>query len=218
MGIYDYENYSSRLSVRKKSVVVDGVTTKVNMSLLEEMQNNQNFLKKFLDATSILNDYTNKFNRPLFKITHLREDIYFINCLVTNQKTNIVYPFVFAVNAKTIYKRFKVFYGEDSQEYFTSKTCTVSDYLYLMINSTNRVTVNFWSSELTLIASHSSDSEPTTDYNKFAFTNNQNVHVTWFEHYNKRMWIALLNDTDLNDFTTSSGGSTYNDDLAKTYS
>lgn len=148
-------------------------------------------------------------NRHCFKFSKLREEIFFIKCYVTgiderhNDTTNTTEikhragDACFLVTEESFWNRFLVFKSKNSNnnERFTKKDCSVSDLINMIIlndPSIGRVIVNLYPEEEDNVYAvfTSSPNKVLTS----GFINKGVCKFTGCQHYNKRMWIALLQD------------------------
>lgn len=217
MGAYDYEYYN-----KKKSIFP--VKSEDKISMLEEMIGSgevipdlrPSFANQIRGYFDDQNDYTKLFNRSVFKISRLREDVYLFNTLITNFENNDINSFVFAVNSRTIFRRFRVYKKDEIQPY-PIKDLAVRDFINLLLDSQNRITLHFWKNEQELIETNKTLTNFNFQYYKFGLFEGMPINITNYTNYNKRLLIGIINETNLLQFNNPSSDSYFNDELFEYY-
>lgn len=190
-----------QFAYRTKEVGVTASSTNVNVSEYIKLVKNTNFFLPI--ARSIHKTFPDHvFNKNIFKVTKLREEIFFIN-VVIKQPNKPKFNVILAVNDNSFWKRFDIkriitngsetnYVPMRKQDFNNSASQLIDDcisnpteYLIKM-----RFIYNEQEDQIT-----SFEREQTQEVNleqKIIDTDTTVVEFTGVSHYNKRTWIAIL--------------------------
>lgn len=219
MGLYDYEKmHSQEFPVKYNGAKV---------SQLEMMSLNKNWLNEVNPYVSSSDPIVKLLNRPVFKATQLREEIYFITCRCYNAESKFN-DFTFIVNENTIFKRFRIYKDvSKSDEFFLRGEVNLNEFLTLFNDKNYRKVFRFFGDEQTkfneaLESIDISIEKTYKHYLDYGFTNGMIIEPLNIQHFNKRTWIYLLmtHNTLMNlnlNYKTVGNDAYYDNEFAKKY-
>lgn len=214
MGLHDYEHLSAKIHPVK-------TTTGKERSYLVAMANNVNWLNSVYPWVLKDDPITDLFNRPVFKATKLREEIFFIKCKLYNIDGDIN-EFVFVVNEHSIYKRFRIYREKNSSLFFTNIDTPLNEYIDMIKSCNYRIDLRLFNNEIENLKLIYRDLPAGYQYyENYGFRNGSIIEPISIQHYNKRAWIYLLTtnniiDLDL-DYKNSKSDAYYDDKFALKY-
>ena len=185
MGVMDYENLSNK-KFRDSNGAIKNALTK-----MKENTYFCQYLSKNLYDTDV---YGMVLNRPCFKFTKLREDIYFIDTSVSGinaDKSISTTNFMFVINEKGFWKRFKIFLKEDPTKQYIDTDNGVAVTVNKILNNqldVDRIELTIINDEYKEILTKLRQVEPNPAIKNHAICKFNNIN-----YYNKRVVIEILN-------------------------
>ena len=218
MGMKDYEYYAN---TRIDALSPTGEVIK--KTLLEQLKENKEFIKQYSEYLKINNRYGNIINRPIFKYTKLREEIFFITTKIKDVSTNNTCNFVFAVNEKSFSKRFRVYKNNDHSNILGTRSSDVESVLKNVISDSNNYNIRlnilgFEKEAMETIYNNISPLEKDI-LDKLYIKNNNIIEIKAYYSYSKLLWLSLFDSltasTDLiyiGDYKTAGSPAYYDVD------
>jgi len=177
-----------------------------NISKFKKLINNVDF---FLPIARSLqrNKPTNIFNDNIFKVTKLREDIYFIKVSIKQlDKPRI--DTILAVNDRTFWKRFTVRYinpvtNEETRLSAKDFNFSAADLINNCVNNPSNFSIKMYyiynekERQITYFTSKYYDVENPKDNESFIDPEIAVVEFIGVTHYNKRTWLAILDGSGI---------------------
>lgn len=196
MPINDYAEWlQTGVPVKEHDVVSgEGDETIINKYELMFLKNGINYLKfyalPFINTNnSVSKNYTDVINKPIFKYTKLREDIHIITTKIIDENNNVL-DFKFAVNDKSIWKRFN-FYNNNGIKVVT-ESMSVGELVRKVSNNELIAKLYLFKFEEDELAEISQTTEPNVKFFKTGIT----VKFYGDEYHSKLLWLKLFNNTD----------------------
>lgn len=185
MGLRDFEEFSS-------TEVSDGVSRLDNLK-----DKKSNFIYYYMK--DCLKDTPGEaVNRHCFKFTRLREEIYFVKCLLV--RPDNLYPihqFNFVVNDKSFWNRFSIYLKSDpNNQLVPSKKYTCLDVLKMITNGdiVEKCNINLFQYEIDKLDEIIKDAVGSNKDKLLMYNivNNSSCKIIGYRNYNKRVWCDLL--------------------------
>ena len=205
-------NGASQFAYRIKTIGSKPTDTTANISKFTKLISTPNFFLPI--ARSLLRSKpTNIFNDNIFKVTKLREDIYFIKVSIKQQDKPRINT-ILAVNDKTFWKRFSIKYIDpttkeevklNGKDFNFSASNVIRD----CINNPSNFSIKMYyiynekDRQLEYFNTTYPDLENPKNSESFIDPELSVVEFIGMTHYNKRTWLAIL--------ITNDGGITYID-------
>ena len=184
-----------------------------NISKFKKLVSNSNFFIPI--ARSLLKTKpTNIFNDNIFKVTKLREDIYFIKVSIKQQDKPRINT-ILAVNDRTFWKRFTIRYTdpitkEEMKLHAKDFNFSAADLIRDCINNPSNFSIKMYyiydekNRQVEYFNTTYPDLENPKDNENFIDPEIAIIEFIGVTHYNKRTWLAILDDNgiiykDVND-------------------
>ena len=207
------KNGAAQFAYRVKEMDNPSFESISNISKFKKLTSNLNFfipIARSLRRTKPINI----FNDNIFKVTKLREDIYFIKVSIKQQDKPRINT-ILAVNDRTFWKRFTVKYTDpitkeetklNAKDFNFSASNLISD----CINNPSNFSIKMYyiydekNRQVEYFNTTYPDLENPKDNENFIDPEIAIVEFIGVTHYNKRTWLAILDDNgiiykDVND-------------------
>lgn len=196
-------NGGKQFSYRNKKMGTSSSDTGNNISKFTKLISNPNFFIPI--ARSLLKTKpTNIFNDNIFKVTKLREDIYFIKVSIKQQDKPRINT-ILAVNDRSFWKRFSIRYTDPITKKETKLNAkdfnfSASNLIDDCVNNSSNFSIKMYyiynekdrQNEYFNTTYH--DLENPKDNKNFIDPDIAIVEFIGVAHYNKRTWLAILDD------------------------
>lgn len=195
------KNGADKFAYRVKKIDSSSSETGTNISKFTKLVSNSNFFIPI--ARSLLKTKpTNIFNDNIFKVTKLREDIYFIKVSIKQQDKPRINT-ILAVNDRTFWKRFTIKYTnpitkEESKLNAKDFNFSASNLITDCINNPSNFSIKMYyiynekDRQIEYFNTINSNLENPKDDDKFIDPDIAIVDFIGETHYNKRTWLAIL--------------------------
>lgn len=172
-----------------------------NISKFKKLVSNSNFFIPI--ARSLLKTKPiNIFNDNIFKVTKLREDIYFIKVSIKQQDKPRINT-ILAVNDRSFWKRFTIIYTdpitkEETKLYSKDFNFSASDIITDCINNPSNFSIKMYyiynekDRQIEYFKTTYPDLKNPKDNDNFIDPEIALVEFIGVTHYNKRTWLAIL--------------------------
>lgn len=213
MGLHDYEHLSSTIYPSKSS-------TGEERTFIDVITKNSNWRAEVCPCVYKNDPFADILNRPVFKATKLREELFFIKCQIYNED-NEINEFTFVVNEYSIYKRFRI-YKDDSNMFFTKNEMDLTKYIQHLKLNDYRISIRLFNNEREeLDAILANIPNAYKYYENWKLKSGNVVKIVGIQHYNKRTWIYLLTENNVEnldlDYKNSKSDAFYDNNFAKKY-
>lgn len=195
------KNGASQFAYRVKEMGSPSSETVANISKFSKLVSNSKFfipIARSLRRTKP----TNIFNDNIFKVTKLREDIYFIKVSIKQQDKPRINT-ILAVNDRTFWKRFTIRYTnpitkEETRLNAKDFNFSASDVITDCINNPSNFSIKMYyiynekDRQVEYFNTTYPDLENPKDDERFIDPDISVVEFIGATHYNKRTWLAIL--------------------------
>lgn len=195
------KNGATQFAYRVKEIGTTSSETTANISKFSKLISNSKF---FIPIARSLrrNKPTNIFNDNIFKVTKLREDIYFIKVSIKQQDKPRINT-ILAVNDRTFWKRFTIKYTDPITNEETKLSAKDFDYsasniITDCINNPSNFSIKMCyiydekTRQIKYFNTNYSEIEDPKDNESFINPEIAIVEFIGMVHYNKRTWLAIL--------------------------
>ena len=195
------KNGANKFAYRVKKIDSSSSETGTNISKFTKLVSNSNFFIPI--ARSLLKTKPiNIFNDNIFKVTKLREDIYFIKVSIKQQDKPRINT-ILAVNDRTFWKRFTIKYTNpitkeeiklNAKDFNFSASNLITD----CINNPSNFSIKMYyiynekDRQIEYFNTSNSNLKNPKDNDKFIDPDIAIVDFIGETHYNKRTWLAIL--------------------------
>ena len=207
------KNGGNQFAYRVKEIDGSLSESASNISKFKKLVSNSNFFIPI--ARSLLRTKPiNIFNDNIFKVTKLREDIYFIKVSIKQQDKPRINT-ILAVNDRTFWKRFTIIYTdpitkEEMRLNAKDFNFSAADLIRDCINNPSNFSIKMYyiydekNRQVEYFNTTYPDLENPKDNENFIDPEIAIVEFIGVTHYNKRTWLAILDDNgiiykDVND-------------------
>jgi hypothetical protein len=195
------KNGATQFAYRVKEIGTSSSETVANISKFSKLVSNSKFfipIARSLQKTKP----TNIFNDNIFKVTKLREDIYFIKVSIKQQDKPRINT-ILAVNDRTFWKRFTIRYtdpitNEETKLNAKDFDYSASDIITDCINNPSNFSIKMYyiydekDRQIEYFNTTYPDLENPKDSESFIDPEIAVVEFVGVSHYNKRTWLAIL--------------------------
>lgn len=195
------KNGASQFAYRVKEMGSPSSETVANISKFSKLVSNSKFFIPIARSLRKIKP-TNIFNDNIFKVTKLREDIYFIKVSIKQQDKPRINT-ILAVNDRTFWKRFTIRYTnpitkEETRLNAKDFNFSASDVITDCINNPSNFSIKMYyiydekDRQVEYFNTTYPDLENPKDDERFIDPDIAVVEFVGVTHYNKRTWLAIL--------------------------